>query len=242
LTLSSRKSRLKNDTTLPFDRLLIASGASVKKPSLERIDLDNVFTLRTLDDAERIKVAFPDCQGDDLLWCGTSLPPSASQLYRKRLKMTFLVSSDQILSQNLNLEGSRIVQHRIEKMGPSFLFNRDIKSIEKRKRTPHITTSQNEDAQRGLCFYRKGVTPNIRFAQGRLETNKGILVNERLQNKSQSHLCCRGCDRRNQPFNKTEGNHCEWQMPVNKGKIAGLNMIVKRRPLLISSQKRNPDL
>ena len=220
-----QKIRLKNDTTLPFDRLLIASGASVKKPSLEGIDLDNVFTLRTLDDAERIKVASQTAREMIFVGAGLVSLQVASQLYRRDLKMTFLVSSDQILSQNLNLEGSRIVQHRIEKMGPSFLFNRDIQSIEKRKGRLTITTSQNETLKGDFVFIGKGVTPNIRFAQGRLETNKGILVNERLQTNLKAIYAAGDVTEGINPLTKQREIIANWPNACQQGKIAGLNMI-----------------
>jgi NADPH-dependent 2,4-dienoyl-CoA reductase/sulfur reductase-like enzyme len=220
-----QKIRLKNDATLPFDRLLIASGASVKKPSLEGIDLENVFTLRTLEDAERIKVASRTAREIIFVGAGLVSLQVASQLYRRNLKMTFLVSSGQILSQNLDPEGSKIVQHRIEKMGPSFLFNRDIQSIEKRKGRLTVTTSQNETLEGDFVFIGKGVAPNIRFAQGRLETNKGILVDERLQTNLEAIYAAGDVTEGTNPLTRQREIIANWPNACQQGKIAGLNMI-----------------
>jgi nitrite reductase (NADH) large subunit len=217
--------RLKTDTTLPFDRLLVASGASVKRPLLEGIGLDNVFTLRTLEDAEKIKVASQTAREMIFVGAGLVSLQVASQLYRKDLRMIFLVSSDQILSQNLDVEGSRIVQHRIEKMGPSFLFNRDIKSVEKKKGRLIITTSQNETLKGDLVFIGKGVTPNIEFVQGRLETNKGIFVNERLQTNVETIYAAGDVTEGINPLTKQREIIANWPNACLQGKIAGLNMI-----------------
>jgi nitrite reductase (NADH) large subunit len=220
-----RKIRLKNDATLPFDRLLIASGASVKKPSLEGIDLDNVFTLRTIEDAERIKVVSQTAK--EMIFAGAGLVSLqvASQLYRRNLKMTFLVSSGQILSQNLDPDGARIVQRRIEKMGPSFLFNRDVQAIEKRKGRLTVITSQNETLEGDFVFIGKGVTPNIRFAQGRIETNKGILVNERLQTNLEAIYAAGDVTEGINPLTNQREIIANWPNACQQGKIAGLNMI-----------------
>jgi nitrite reductase (NADH) large subunit len=217
--------RLKNETTLPFDRLLIASGASVKKPSLEGIDLDNVFTLRTLEDAERIKFASRNAREMIFVGAGLVSLQVASQLYRKDLKMTFLVSSGQILSQNLDLEGARVVQRRIEKMGPSFLFNRDIQSIERRKGRLTITTSQNETLEGDFVFIGKGVAPNIRFVQGRLDTNKGILVTERLQTNVETIYAGGDVTEGINPLTNQREIIANWPNACQQGKIAGLNII-----------------
>ena len=217
--------RLKNDTTLPFDRLLIASGASAKKPSLEGIDLENVFTLRTLEDAEKIRAASRTAREVIFVGAGLVSLQVASQLCRSDLKMTFLVSSDQILSQNLDQAGSRIVQHRIEKMGSSFLFNRDIKSIEKKKGRLTVTTSQNETLQGDLVFIGKGVTPNIQFVQGRLETHKGILVNGRLQTNVETIYAAGDVAEGTNPLTKQREIIANWPNACLQGKVAGLNMI-----------------
>jgi NAD(P)H-nitrite reductase large subunit len=217
--------RLKNDTTLPFDRLLIASGASAKKPSLEGIDLENVFTLRTLEDAEKIRAASRTAREVIFVGAGLVSLQVASQLCRSDLKMTFLVSSDQILSQNLDQAGSRIVQQRIEKMGSSFLFNRDIKSIEKKKGRLTVTTSQNERLQGDIVFIGKGVTPNIQFVQDRLETHKGILVNGRLQTNVETIYAAGDVAEGTNPLTKQREIIANWPNACLQGKVAGLNMI-----------------
>ncbi|MCX5497185.1 FAD-dependent oxidoreductase [Kaistia dalseonensis] len=51
-----------DDGDLPFDGLVLATGARVRVPPVHGIDLDNVFMLRTADDARRLKARFHEAQ------------------------------------------------------------------------------------------------------------------------------------------------------------------------------------
>ena len=216
---------LNDATTIPFDRLLIASGSSAKRPRLEGTGRDSIFTLRTLEDAEKIKTASQ--RAKDIIFVGAGLVSLqvASQLYRKNVKMTFLVSSDRILSQNLDEEGARIVQHRIERMGPTFLFHRELKTVEKKKDRFVVTTNRDETIEGDLVFVGKGVTPNIQFLPDGPKTDKGVLVNDRLQTDIENIYAAGDVTEGINPLTNQRAVIANWLNACRQGNAAGLAMM-----------------
>ncbi|MFN3346870.1 MAG: NAD(P)/FAD-dependent oxidoreductase, partial [Candidatus Bipolaricaulaceae bacterium] len=55
LDLAHREVLLSSGKRLPFDRLLLATGADPIRPEIPGVDLPGVFTLRTAADVERIR-------------------------------------------------------------------------------------------------------------------------------------------------------------------------------------------
>ncbi len=222
--------RLVDDRELPFDSLLIASGSSAKTLSGDSVAADGLFTLKTLEDAERIKKAARGSRSMVFVGAGLVSLQAASQLHRDGLHMAFVVGSDRVLSQNLDPESSKIVQARIEKMGPSFFFRREIKQIEKKDGKRIVTTSRNEVEEADLVFVGKGVTPNLDFARGKLEVGPGIVVNERLQTSVDNVYAAGDVTAGRNPRTKAIGNIANWPNACLQGKIAGLNMIGQEEP------------
>ncbi|MBC7099339.1 FAD-dependent oxidoreductase, partial [Candidatus Bipolaricaulota bacterium] len=44
---------------IPYDKLILATGSVALRPKISGIDLDNIFSLRTIEDGERILAALP---------------------------------------------------------------------------------------------------------------------------------------------------------------------------------------
>src|SRR5438105_3673737 len=55
IDLESKVVTFADDPVEPFDRLLLATGARNRRPPLPGLDLDGVFDLRSVEDAERIR-------------------------------------------------------------------------------------------------------------------------------------------------------------------------------------------
>jgi NAD(P)H-nitrite reductase large subunit len=225
LDIRSQRLQLSDGASLPFDRLLIATGASANRPRFDGANLDNVFTLRTVDDAQEIRSSSKTAR--DIVFIGAGLVSLqvASQLHRENLRMVFLVSSDRILSQNLDSVGASIVQHRIEKRGGTFLFNREVRGIEKNKERLIVTTSQNETIEGDVVFIGKGVKPNTGFVQKGLEINRGIWVNDRMQTSVETIFAAGDVTEGINPLTNRREVIANWPNACLQGRVAGLNMM-----------------
>ena len=140
--------------------------------------------------------------------------------------MTFLVSSDRILSQNSGLrreQGSFNIE--LKEWGRRFSSTGTLNRSRKEKDRLVVTTNQDETIEGDLVFVGKGVTPNIRFCPEAAETNKGILVNERLQTNIENIYAAGDVTEGINPLTNQREIIANWPNACHQGKMAGLEMI-----------------
>ena len=62
---------LSNGTSIDYDKIILGTGASQVIPEFEGVDLEGVFTLRSVPDAERIKRFLEEKKAKNLVFIGT---------------------------------------------------------------------------------------------------------------------------------------------------------------------------
>ena len=174
---------------IPYDKVLIATGASPNLLKLECPPKAPIYTLRTMEDADKIRSSVPDSGNVVFFGAGLVSLQAASALEKKLSQMTFIVGSNQILSQNLDTKSAGIVKERIERRGGRFLFETQIAKIDKLKNDKGITiyTNHGEILRCDALVVGKGVRPNLleTFPNGTIEVGIGILVNEQQQSSTE---------------------------------------------------------
>lgn len=174
-----------DESPISYDKILIATGASPNPLELNYPAELPVYTLRTLKDAEKIRSCIPNA--GKVIFCGAGLVSLqiASALGKSLSQMTFIVGSNQILSQNLDARSAALVQERIEAHGGRFLFGTKIVEIEALHNENGIMvhTDHGKVFRGDALVVGKGVRPNIleTLPNGSTKIGTGILVDERQQ-------------------------------------------------------------
>lgn len=105
-----------------YDKLILATGAAPLKPPLEGLDLPGIFTLRHLDDMDRIRAATDECCKDVVVvgagFIGLEL---AENLIRRGAKTTILDLNDQVLPP-LDREMTTPIRRELEHHGVRVLL------------------------------------------------------------------------------------------------------------------------
>lgn len=174
---------LEDDTRLEYDNLLIATGASAKYPTEESSKIPGVLTVRTIEDAERIIRLGKDAQEIVVLGAGLiSLQvANALALSKKGVKLTFMVGSSHLLSQNIDADCAAIIQRRLESQRVSFLFGRNAREFKEKGNKIWIVTDKGEDLVADLVVVGKGITPNVDLIKGTgVKVDKGVIVDEHM--------------------------------------------------------------
>ena len=63
--------KLSDGTSMDYDKIILATGANPVIPEFEGVDLEGVFTLRSVPDAERIKTFLKEKKAKNLVFIGT---------------------------------------------------------------------------------------------------------------------------------------------------------------------------
>lgn len=171
--------QLKNGEVIDYDTLVLTPGASPVIPDFAGMDKNRVFTVRTLDDADRIK-GFIKNNGSKkaaVIGGGFIGVEMAENLAEMGLETTLIELSNQILapvdSEVAQFAQNTMIEHRV-----NLILSDGVKEFRGNK----IILNSNKEVEFDIVIMAIGVRPEISLAKDcGLETNRGILVNDFMQ-------------------------------------------------------------
>ena len=167
-----------NNEKFYYDKLVLAQGASPIKPQFIQ-DFKNIFTLRTLFDADKIKdyISKNNPQKAVVIGAGFIGVEMAENLVHLGLKTTLIEMKDKILAP-IDNELTLMAQNEMRKNGVELILSNGVKNINEFE----IELVKGEKIQYDILILALGVKPEIELAQKiGLEVNIGIKVNDNMQ-------------------------------------------------------------
>lgn len=217
---------LDNGARVAYDNLLIASGASAR--SLDNVDPDAaeyVSTLRTIEDADKIKEASEKAKEVVVIGAGLVSLQTIRAVLGGEMKITAVVGSQQVLSQQMDPEGAAIIQEKLEAQGVSIRFGRDVERVIRKGERAHVITTFNEALPADLVVVGKGVRPNTAMVEGTgIKVNNGILVDERMRTNHENVFAAGDVAEGKNVITGRMEVIATWLNACAQGEIAGLNM------------------
>uniref|UniRef100_A0A7C3RWA6 NAD(P)/FAD-dependent oxidoreductase n=1 Tax=Dictyoglomus thermophilum TaxID=14 RepID=A0A7C3RWA6_DICTH len=192
----SKKEVETNKGKYNYDKLLIASGARPQIPPLENINVEGVFTLRTLDDALNILSYIKGKETAILLGCGLLGLETGRALYQRGLKIIGLEFFPRLLPRQLDDEGSKVLQSIIQsKFGFSFYLGVKAKKVlENNGKFVGIELEDGKIINGDLLIISAGIIPNVEFAKNSgIGVNKGIVVNDYMETSAEGIFAVGDC-------------------------------------------------
>lgn len=113
---------------LPYDKLILSPGASPLKPPLPGIDSSGIFTLRNLQDMDRIKSAIESAQRVLVIGAGFIGLEMAEQLMHLGKKVHLVELADQVLPQ-MDAEMVKAVEQELLNKGIELTLSDGIKGF-----------------------------------------------------------------------------------------------------------------
>ena len=209
-----------------YDNLLIASGASAK--SLDNVDVDAseyVSTLRTIEDADKIRKASEKAKEVVVIGAGLVSLQTIKAILGMGMRITAVVGSQQVLSQQMDPEGAAIIQEKLEAQGVSILFGRGVERVIRKGDRAYVVTSFKEALPADLVVVGKGVQPNTEMVRGTgMKVNNGILVDERMRTNHENVFAAGDVAEGRNAISGQMEVIATWLNACAQGEIAGLNM------------------
>lgn len=179
----TRRVTLANGKKLPYDRLLIASGAHAVRPDVPGIESPNVHPCWTLADARAIaKKAKP---GARVVQLGAGFIGSIilQALAERGVKLTVVEMGDRMVPRMMTAKAGNLIRLWVEKKGVQVHVNARVESIAKAARgAMKVTLSNGSTLDCNLLICAAGVRPNVGFLEGSgVRIGDGIMVDERMQ-------------------------------------------------------------
>jgi NADH oxidase (H2O2-forming) len=212
--------------TVPYDSLIMATGASAFTPPIKGKEKQGIHSLRTLEDGERIDQAIKKgAKTAIVMGAGLIGLETAIALHERGLKVTVVELLPQVLPAMLDPEMAKMVQEMLQEKGISIMIG---KGVEEFLGTESVTgiVAGGEQLDADLFVSAFGVRANTQLA-----TNSGIALGETKMIKTSSKMETNVKDVY-AVGDCAESTHIITQKPtvaqlgtgaVRQGKVAGIN-------------------
>jgi len=181
----ARRLQLSNDTTIGYDRLLIATGSYPVKPPIHGIDLPNVQTCWTMQDArhiiDRAKAGARVLQiGAGFIGCIIM-----EALASRGVELTVVEMGDRMVPRMMTPGAGAMIRAWCEGKGVRVHTNARVHSIAPAADQPGVVAvklSTGDEVRAELVICAAGVRPAVAFLEDSgVATEIGVLVDERMQ-------------------------------------------------------------
>lgn len=176
--------------TESYDKLLISTGAKPTRPQMQGIDLDNVFTLRTVEDTYNIKNFVDECKPKSAVVVGGGFIglEVAENLNEMGVDVTILQRPDHLLN-TLDYDMATLVHSRFRKNGVKLKFGVSVQGFEKAERGVDVLIKGEEPINADMVLLAIGVTPDSTLAKNAgldLGIKDSIVVNDRMETSARN--------------------------------------------------------
>lgn len=165
--------------TIAYDRLLIASGSSpYLPPDIDGLGLEGVYPLRTLAQANHAAARSAWTRSAVMLGGGLLNLKAAFALLERKIAVTLVVRSPEILSQLMEPADAMLIRQALKRAGLRIMTGRSAVKVVGNDRGVHGVMLDNRTAiPCDMVFVGKGVRPNTAFLAGsNLDGQKGVAV------------------------------------------------------------------
>lgn len=221
--------RLKSGTVIPFDRLLVATGAHPVKPPVQNLAGPGVHHLWTLEDAQKLDSILHPGKRALILGSGFVALQAAWAALRRGLEVTVFELMPRIMPKVLDDQGASILHQKILSHGVDLRTDILTEGIERSQDgTIRVFTKGYPPFSVDVIIVDTGVRPNIEFLQDSpVEIDGGILVNSKMESSVRGIYAAGDVASGPTVFNEAHVAHALWPTAVEHGKIAGANMAGK---------------
>lgn len=185
LNPSLKQVMLSDGTSLSFDKLLIATGASARTLPFEHATAEDierfVFTLRTANDCAKLREKARAGQKVVLIGAGFIGLELAASLRARQIDVTVLETQSRILQRAIPEDISRVIHQAHHDNGVNILLSTCIESVHFGEKA-QVTLISGETLEADWLVVGIGSLPNTQLAErAGLHIANGIKVNNQMQ-------------------------------------------------------------
>ena len=209
-------------SVLPYDQLLIASGASPVLPE-NLVDLQGVFTLRNLADAEAIRCHF---KKRVVVYGAGAVAIKVSVALRRVGVDVIVLCRSRVLRRQFDEDICELIHGLLAANGVTLIQIREV---------PHIIGNPVERVRIGGKEFEcdgivaaLGVAPNTSFVDGQtiqLGPSGGVVTSDRMQTSSADVYAAGDCAETKDIISGKRSVAALWLPAVEQGRVAALNML-----------------
>lgn len=202
--------------TLMYDKLIIATGATTQTYGWEGLDLQGVLGLVSKQDLEKLETYAPNnkqCPKAVIVGGGLIGVELAEMLSTRDIEVTMLIREKAFWSNVLPSGEAQMIARHIQSHGIQLLFETELAKITGGPdgKVSAVLTKDQREIPCNVTGITTGVTPNIQFLRDSgIETDKGVLVNRRLETNYKDVFAIGDCAQQREPIGNRPAVEAVW--------------------------------
>ena len=214
-----------------YDQLLIATGVRNRRPPIPGLDLQNVFTLRSVNDADALRAAIVPGRKAAVVGMGFIGCEVAASLRQKGVDVVCIDPSPTPLFRALGAQIGQVMSTIHHERGVVTLFDDVVTRFEGDERVERVITGGGRRVECDFAVVGTGVEPAIDFVAGSgVETSNGILVDEYCRTNVQNIYAAGDVANHYHPVVQKRMRVEHWQNAVQQGAAAARSMLGSGKP------------
>lgn len=183
INFRERHVRTENDDVFSYQKLLIASGGRVESWEFEREFQDKILRLQTLEDAERLRTLLRGKRIPRVLVVGGGFITLEflNIFYKYGVQTTLLLRDEFFWKGQVDEAGGELFRELFESHGITLVMGDEIHVIRRGEEGLEVLTREKRKISCDFIAAGLGLRRSTELAQGVLETEVGIRVNEFLE-------------------------------------------------------------
>lgn len=226
LDTASKKITLEDGHGIPYDRLLIATGASPISLPLPGKESRGVTSLRHLRDAEMILKEGSDLREVAIIGGGFIGLKLAFHLKERGLQVMVFEKEPKLAVRMFDLRASRLVEEKLREGG--IWVETNVEVVEVLNDKGWVSGVLLKDGRTFSCqrvIEAVGVRPNTEFLTGSgIHLRDGVLVNERMETNISGVYAAGDVAMTIDSITSEWVNNATWSAATHQGRVAGWNM------------------
>jgi NAD(P)H-nitrite reductase large subunit len=228
---ANQRVMLDDGSKVPYDNLVICSGASCNRINMEGSELVPMKSLRTLQDAMEIKDLLQNARKIIFVGAGLINLKLLSLLKGGPFEFTVVEMANKILFNMLDKNAASIVEERMQAFGVNLQKGTRLTRIKKRKGEKVFAVLENgHEIETDLVIFNTGISPNIDFFPfSGIRTKRGIIVDDYARTNISNVYAAGDVAEAKERISGKYANIGNWFNAVEQGKICALSILGKRQ-------------
>ena len=229
IDLSDRFVELEDHRRVPFDALLIATGGRNRRVSIPGGDLDGIYGLRTVQDADRIRNEMVAGRRVVIVGMGFIGSEVAASLRQKGLNVVAIDPSKTPLFRALGEAVGRTIADLHRAQGVRTIFEDTVAAFEGTTRVTHVVTKGGLRIECDFVVVGIGIEPAVELVGGSgIHVENGIVVDEYCQTNVSGVYAAGDVANHYHPIFNRRIRVEHWLNAIKQGAAAARNMLGKR--------------
>lgn len=202
-----------DETLLPYDKLVIASGSKSNRFGWKGQDLYGVFSLYSKQDLEKVEELSIGCQRAIVVGGGLIGIELVEMLLSRNIPVTFLVREKSFWSSVLPKEDSELITKHILNHGVDIQLDTNLDEIisDGFGNVKSIVTDKGETIDCCMVGLTVGVSPNVDFLKNSdIEIGRGVKVNRLLETNIKDVYAIGDCAEQLEPIGNRKTIEAVW--------------------------------